>query len=123
MEKRCALVIEDNDLNRKLFCSLLELGEYEALGAVDAETGIVLAREHHPRLILMDIQLPGMDGLSATRLIKTDPDLKDIMVVALTAYAMPGDEERALGAGCSGYLTKPIDTRTFLEAISRFMNS
>ena len=89
---------------------------------MDAEKGIQLAREHHPDLILMDIQLPGMDGLKATGIIKSDPDLKGIPVVALTAFAMQGDEEKALAAGCNGYITKPINTREFRSKIEHFYN-
>jgi CheY-like chemotaxis protein len=91
------------------------------LEAIDAESGIEQIREQRPDLVLMDIQLPGMDGLSATKIIKEDPSLKDIPVVALTSYAMQGDEEKALEAGCSGYIAKPIDTRKFLETISQYL--
>lgn len=87
------LVIEDNELNMELFRDLLKIGKYRVLEAVDAETGILLAREHHPDLILMDIQLPGMDGLSASRLINEDGALADIPIVALTSYAMSGGEK------------------------------
>ena len=114
------LVIEDNEMNMKLVKSMLSLGNYRVVEAVDAETGIQLARERHPDLILMDIQLPGMDGLSATRIIKKDPALKAIPVVALTSYAMHGDDQKAIEAGCETYITKPIDTRNFLESVNRF---
>lgn len=116
------LVIEDNELNLKLINSLLEIGHYESIQATDAESGIQLAEQNHPDLILMDIQLPGMDGLSATKILKADPHLKNIPVVALTAHAMVGDEERAKKAGCDGYLAKPIDTRNFLETIAQYLN-
>ena len=99
MEKEKILVIEDNTLNLKLVRSLLMLEDYEVVEADNAETGIQLAKEHLPDLILMDIQLPGMDGLSATRQLKADPDVNGIPVVALTAYAMLGDEQKALEAG------------------------
>ena len=122
MENRTVLVIEDNALNMKLVRTLLQLGKYRVLEAIDAETGIQMAREHQPDLILMDIQLSGMDGLSATRIIKEDQALKDIAVVALTSYAMQGDERKAIEAGCTGYIPKPIKTRSFLENISRFLN-
>ena len=121
MKDKKILVIEDNGLNMKLVVALLKIGNYEILEAADAETGIRLARDHHPGLILMDLQLPGMDGLSATRLIKGDERLKDTTVVALTSYAMQGDEEKAKEAGCDGYIPKPIDTRKFLEYIGQFM--
>jgi len=121
MANETVLVVEDNEMNMKLVRSLLHLGKYQVLEAVDAENGIQLAREHHPDLILMDIQLPGMDGLTATREIKNDPAVKDISVVALTSYAMEGDEEKARGAGCAGYIAKPIDTRRFLETVGQFL--
>jgi CheY-like chemotaxis protein len=121
MANETILVIEDNKMNMKLVRSLLQIGKYSVLEAIDAENGIQLAREHHPDLILMDIQLPGMDGLTATREIKNDPEVKDISVVALTSYAMEGDEEKAMDAGCAGYIAKPIDTRSFLETVGQFL--
>lgn len=121
MEDKTVLVIEDNELNMKLVLGLLKLGKYRVLEAKDAETGIQLAREHKTDLILMDIQLPGMDGLIATRIIKKDTMLKDIPVVALTSYAMQGDENKATEAGCTGYISKPIDTRSFLETVNSFI--
>ena len=121
MANETVLVIEDNEMNMKLVRSLLQIGKYSVLEAIDAENGIRLAREHHPDLILMDIQLPGIDGLTATREIKNDPAVKDITVVALTSYAMQGDEEKARDAGCAGYIAKPIDTRRFLETVGQFL--
>ena len=121
MAKKTVLVIEDNEMNMKLARSLLQIGKYSVLEAIDAENGIQLAREHHPDLILMDIQLPGMDGLTATLKIKNDPAVKDITVVALTSYAMEGDEKKAMDAGCAGYIAKPIDTRSFLETLGKFL--
>ncbi|MBE9504331.1 MAG: response regulator [Proteobacteria bacterium] len=118
---KTVLVIEDNEMNMKLARSLLQIGKYNVLEAFDAENGIQLAREHHPDLILMDIQLPGMDGLTATLKIKNDPAVKDITVVALTSYAMEGDEKKAMDAGCAGYIAKPIDTRSFLETLGQFL--
>ena len=120
MENKTILVVEDDDLNRKLVRTLLQVSKFNVLEAMDAEKGIHLAHEHHPDLILMDIQLPGMDGLKATQIIKSDPDLKKIPVVALTAFAMQGDEEKALAAGCDGYITKPINTREFRAKIQNF---
>ena len=122
MENKKVLVVEDDEMNMELVGALLKLGEYQMLEAGDAETGIQVARDHQPDLILIDIQLPWMDGLSATRIIKTDPELKEIPVVALTAYAMQEDEERAKSAGCCGYITKPIDVKHFLEKISGYMS-
>ena len=121
MRDKTVLVVGDNALNMKLVVALLRIGNYETLEAVDAATGIELARRHLPDLILMDIQLPGMDGLSATRRIKEDQALRRIPVVALTSYAMPNDKEKALAMGCEGYIAKPIDTRQFLESISQFL--
>jgi CheY-like chemotaxis protein len=121
MTIKTILVVEDNELNMKLVRGLIKIGKYGMLEAIDAESGIEQIREKRPDLVLMDIQLPGMDGLSATKIIKEDPSLKDIPVVALTSYAMQGDEEKALEAGCSGYIAKPIDTRKFLETISQYL--
>ena len=105
----------------KLVRGLLSIGDYNVHEAVDAESGIELARQHSPDLILMDIQLPGMDGLAATRLMREDTDLVDIPVIALTSYAMEGDEEKAMESSCSGYISKPIDTCSFLESIDRYL--
>ncbi len=121
METKTILVVEDNELNMKLVKGLIKIGKYRMLGASDAESGIQLIREQRPDLILMDIQLPGMDGLSATKILKKDPDVKDIPIVALTSYAMQGDKEKALAAGCTGYIAKPIDTRKFLETVSQYL--
>ena len=121
MTEKTILVVEDNKLNMKLVRGLIKIGKYHMLEAMDAETGIKLIREERPDLVLMDIQLPGMDGLSATEVIKADPDLKDIPIVALTSYAMQGDKEKALAAGCTGYIAKPIDTRQFLETVSQYL--
>ena len=118
--KYSILVVEDNDLNLKLVRTILQNGGYNVLKAMDAETGLQIARDHHPDMILMDIQLPGMDGLEATRVIKNDPALKDIMVVALTSFVMLADKNKALKAGCSGYITKPIDMNRFLHIIAQF---
>ncbi len=119
MEKKTALVIEDNELNMKLVRGLLTIGGYRILEAENAEAGLAMAREHSPDLIFMDIQLPGMDGLSATRIIKEDPDLKGIPVIALSGYAVDNEKENARKAGCIGYIAKPIDTRMFLETVTR----
>ena len=121
MRNETILVIEDDALNLKLVESLLQLGRYRILKALDAETGMRLLREHRPDLVLMDIRLPGMDGLHATRVIKQDPELKQIPVIALTAQAMLGDDEEAAAAGCDGYISKPIDTRRFLTTLENFL--
>ena len=121
MTIKTILVVEDNELNMKLVRGLIKIGKYRMLEAIDAESGIEQIREQRPDLVLMDIQLPGMDGLSAAKIIKKDPHLQDIPLVALTSYAMQGDEEKALEAGCSGYIAKPIDTRKFLKTISQYL--
>lgn len=115
------LVVEDNELNMKLVRGLLGLGAYRILEAADAEAALELAGRELPDLILMDIQLPGMDGLTATRKLKADDRLGHIPVVALTSYAMAGDEKKAVAAGCDGYLTKPIDTRSFIGKVEAFL--
>lgn len=115
------LVVEDNPANRKLVTLLLERVGYRVLQADDAREGVVCARERHPDLILMDIQMPGMDGLEATRLLKLDKSTRDIKVIALTAFAMKGDEERMLAAGCDGYIAKPIEYRLFLAEVARLL--
>ena len=117
------LVIEDDPLNRKLLRTLLNLGKYQVLEAAEAETGIRLAHETPPACILMDLRLPGMDGYEATRILKADPALGKVPVVAVTAAVMSGDERRALDAGCDGYIAKPIDTRTFLDNIRQFLHT
>ena len=121
MGKATILVVEDNALNMKLVRSLLQLVGHQVLEAEDAEQGIRLASLHRPDLILMDIQLPGMDGLEATRILKRNKELNKIPVVALTSYAMPGDEQKTREASCSGYITKPIDTRKFIQTIQGFL--
>jgi two-component system cell cycle response regulator len=121
MEEKTVLVVEDNYLNMKLVKTILEVGKFNILEAENAETGIQLARDNRPNLILMDVQLPGIDGLRATQIIKTDPALKEIPVVVLTSYAMAGDEEKALEAGSDGYISKPIDTRSFLDTVNCFV--
>ena len=112
------LVVEDNPANMTLSTFLLESAGHSVLKATDAETGVALARAEHPDLILMDIQLPGMDGLCATALLKGDAATKNIPVVALTALAMKGDEERIRAAGCDGYIAKPLSYKDFLATIS-----
>jgi two-component system cell cycle response regulator DivK len=111
------LIIEDHPTNRKLVADLLTLAGHEVLQAVDAQQGIEQAKARLPDLIVMDIQLPGMDGLAATRLLKDEPATSAIKIIALTAFAMKGDEEKFRAAGCDAYLAKPIHYREFLEAV------
>jgi CheY-like chemotaxis protein len=115
------LIIEDNELNLELASDLLEANGFAVASAQTAEDGLRLARELLPDLVLMDFSLPGMDGLSATKHLKADPATRHLTVVGLTAHAMRGDDQIALNAGCDGYLTKPIDTRTFIATVKRFI--
>jgi len=117
------LVVEDNPANMKLALFVLQTAGYQVLNATDAESGLALAREAHPDLILMDIQLPGMDGLAATALLKRDEATRDIPVIALTALAMKGDEERIRAAGCAGYIAKPMGYREALATIAAQLRS
>ena len=112
------LIVEDNPTNMTLAVFLLQSAHYEVLSATDAEAGLAMARDERPDLILMDIQLPGMDGLQATRLLREDAATGSIPVIALTALAMKGDEERIRAAGCDGYIAKPLDYKQFLGAVS-----
>ena len=121
MPKGTLLVIEDNPKNLKLVRDLLQISRYQVFEATDAESGIKLAREHQPDVILMDLKLPGMDGLSATRIIRADAELKDTAIAALTAHVMQGIEEKARRAGCDEFIPKPIDTRSFLDTISELL--
>jgi CheY-like chemotaxis protein len=115
------LVIEDNQLNLELVQDLLEGCGFSVVHAPTAEEGLQLARRGSPDLVLMDFSLPGMDGLSATRALKSDPKTSHLPVIGLTAHAMKGDEEVALSAGCDGYLSKPINTRTFVATVKQFL--
>jgi len=121
MDGKTILVVEDDELNMKLIRALLQMGQFRFLEAQNAEMGLQFAREEKPDLILMDIQLPGMDGLAATGILKQDPSTQKIPVVALTSYAMRGDEEKARAAGCDDYISKPIDTREFLDRIRKLV--
>ena len=112
------LVVEDNPANMTLATFLLKSAGYAVLSATDAEAGLALARGEQPDLVLMDIQLPGMDGLQACALLKADVATRDIPVIALTALAMKGDEERIRAAGCDGYIAKPLAYREFLATIA-----
>jgi len=117
---KTVLIVEDNELNMKLFNDLLEAHGYATLKTSDGIEAIELARTHHPALILMDIQLPEVSGLEVTKWIKEDDDLKTIPVVAVTAFAMKGDEERIREGGCEAYLSKPISVAKFLETVRAY---
>jgi len=117
------LIVDDNAVNLKLMRVLLTSEGYTVRTAADAEEALVTLREFAPRLIVMDIQLPGMDGLALTRKLKADPATSGAIILGLTAYAMKGDEQRVLEAGCDGYLAKPIDTRTFPALVARYLTA
>jgi CheY-like chemotaxis protein len=117
------LVVDDNELNLKLLRWLLEKRGYVVHTAADAHAARTSVRALRPRLVLMDIQLPDIDGLQLTREFKADPDLRHIPVVAVTSYAMKGDREKSLEAGCDGYITKPIDTQQFPLEIEKYLRS
>lgn len=112
------LIVEDNPANMTLATFLLKSAGHTVISATSAETGVALARDEQPDLVLMDIQLPGMDGLEATGLLKGDAATRAIPVIALTALAMKGDEERIRAAGCDGYIAKPLAYKDFLATIS-----
>jgi two-component system, cell cycle response regulator DivK len=118
---KTVLIVEDNELNMKLFHDLLAAHGYDIVGTRDGIEVLDLARAHRPDLILMDIQLPTVSGLEVTKWIKGDPELQRIPVVAVTAFAMRGDEERILQGGCEAYLSKPISIVRFMETIQRFL--
>ena len=118
---RTILVIEDNALNLELVREILVAEGYDVLEAVEATTGMEMAFLEPPDLILMDLQLPGMDGLEATRRLRADPRTAPIPIVALTAHAMRGDDEKAVAAGCTGFITKPIEVRNFVAAVAAFL--
>jgi two-component system cell cycle response regulator DivK len=115
------LIIEDNNLNMKLFADLLQAQGYGVLQSGEGVRGVALARQHRPDLVVMDIQLPAISGLEVTRWLKEDPDLAHIPVVAVTAFAMKGDETRILEGGCEAYIAKPISVAAFLETIRRLL--
>ncbi len=119
---KTVMVVEDNDLNMKLFHDLLEAHGYNILQTKDGMEALRLAREHRPDLILMDIQLPEVSGLEVTKWIKEDDSLKSIPVVAVTAFAMKGDEEKIREGGCEAYIAKPISVTNFLQTVARFLN-
>lgn len=115
------LIVEDEPRNLKLIRDLLEVSGYIILEAIDGKQGVEIAKAKKPDLILMDIQLPVMEGFEATRILKADERTRDIPIMALTAHAMEGDEEKVKAAGCDGYVSKPIDTRGFLNKITEYL--
>lgn len=121
MMKPKILLIEDNEQNRYLVTFLLEQSGYDVVPAESGPLGIELAGKIRPSLILLDIQLPGMDGYAVARALKSDPELQAIPIVAVTSYAMVGDREQSMAAGCNGYMEKPINPETFVGEVERFL--
>ena len=119
---KTVLVVEDNDLNMKLFHDLLEAHGYNILQTKDGMEALKIARQHRPDLIVMDIQLPEVSGLEVTKWIKEDDNLKQIPVIAVTAFAMKGDEEKIREGGCEAYIAKPISVTKFLETVEHFLS-
>ncbi|MGH7898921.1 MAG: response regulator [Candidatus Binatia bacterium] len=115
------LVVEDNPMNLELVRDILTAAGYEVLEAVDGATGVAVAVLERPDLILMDLQLPGVDGFEATRQIRANRDLASVPIVAVTAHAMKGDDEKARAAGCDGFITKPINVREFSAEVARYL--
>ena len=118
---KTVLIVEDNELNMKLFNDLLEASGYRTLQTRNGFEAIELARRHRPDLILMDIQLPEVSGLDVTRWIKEDDELRSIPIIAVTAFAMKGDEERIRAGGCEAYISKPISVTKFLETVRHYL--
>ena len=121
MKKRRILIVEDNDLNLKLFRDLLTAHGYETIETKEGMEAINLTRSQHPDLILMDIQLPEISGLDVTKRLKADSAIRDIPIIAVTAFAMKDDEEKILAAGCQAYISKPISIMPFLNTVRRFL--
>ena len=119
---KTVLIVEDNELNMKLFHDLLEAHGYNILQTRDGIEALKLARKHHPDLILMDIQLPEVSGLEVMKWIKEDDSMKSIPIIAVTAFAMKGDEEKIRESGCEAYIAKPISVSHFLETVQKFLN-
>ena len=120
---RPLLLIEDNEQNRYLVTYLMQARNWDVIHAADGPTGIDKARESRPVLILLDIQLPGMDGYEVAERLRKDPELAEIPIIAVTSYAMPGDRERCLDAGCTGYIEKPIDPATFADEVESYLGN
>lgn len=121
MPRKRILVVEDNPMNMELVCEVLEAHGYEVWQATSAAEALERLKRVKPDLILMDIQLPGLDGLALTKRLKQEPATRDILVVALTAHAMKGDRDRILEAGCCGYLPKPIDIKQLTSQVARLL--
>ena len=123
MQDESALVVDDNAVNLKLVSALLCNSGYQVSTARDASEALAVLEREHPRLILMDVQLPDVDGLTLTRRLKANPATQDIVIIALTAYAMKSDEQKVREVGCDGYIPKPIETLTFIATIAHFLEA
>ncbi len=121
--KQSVFIVDDNHINLKLICDVLSYEGFTVYSAEDAETALSVIIDRQPGVILMDIQLPRMDGLTLTRILKSKPETSHIPIIAVTSFAMAGDEEKAMSAGCDGYLTKPIDTHTLPVLVRQFLES
>jgi two-component system cell cycle response regulator DivK len=121
MSEQTILYIEDNEYNRKIVRQLVTHTSYRLIEAMDGESGVALAQEHLPGLILMDVQLPKMSGLDATRLLKADPRTRQIPIIVITSFALSGDREKAAAAGADSYLAKPYSPRELLALIRQFL--
>lgn len=119
--RKCVLVVEDNPLNMKLFSAMITAQGYEVIEAADGSRALDLARQRHPDLIIMDLQLPDMSGLDVTHSLKGAEETREIPIIATTAYALTGDEESIRASGCDGYMAKPIAISEFLELVESFM--
>jgi len=120
--RKCVLIVEDNDLNMKLFTAMISAEGYEVLQAADGSRGLEMARQRRPDLIIMDIQLPGMSGLDVTQSLKGDEGTREIPIIATTAFALRGDEATIRASGCDAYMAKPIAISEFLELVELFMS-
>lgn len=118
---RRVLIVEDNDINRKLMADVLKYYKYEVMEAINGTEGIRMAKENRPDMILMDMQMPVMDGLTAIRILKKDPETKGIRIIAVTSFAMKGDKERIMEAGADDYIAKPVDTRQLPDVIKKHL--
>ena len=116
------LIVEDNEMNMRLFSDLLKSRGYEVLQCMEGKKALSIVRKNHPDLVLMDIQMPGMSGLEVTDLIRKSPDVADTKIVAVTAFAMKGDEQKIIDGGCNGYIAKPIAVPNFLETVESFLS-
>lgn len=117
------LIVEDNEMNMRLFSDLLKSKGYDVLQCLDGKKALGIVKDQHPDLVLMDIQMPGISGLEVTALIRKTPEVADTKIVAVTAFAMKGDEQKIIDGGCNGYLAKPIAVADFLQTVDNFLKN